>query len=264
LHRVLTPWRFWRSVRVETPIDWRGVAWWVVLCLVLLGPVWIVMGWFAGSLATTLGSLNTFRGTGTFGMRWLDSTLGQMLIDLESVWSDWNSGWLILDTPAWLRAGVATMVAIPLMFLLFPFTRERSKVRTALVLRAAAYSMAWAIPFLVWSATSWACWCAWVAWYTPRWARGGIPSQWSSVLDVLELIGEYSPLRLVDQWSNDPIPAWLALVPFAWLAAFWLFAMKRSWRMPDWLPAWLSCCAVGGVLSFLMMLFDDRIFARMF
>ena len=63
-------------------------------------------------------------------------------------------------------------------------------------------------------------------------------------------------------WLVSRPPAYFAVPVAAWIATYWLFAMKRSWRMPDWRAAWLACASVALVLTLFALLTDESLLAH--
>lgn len=257
---VLVPWKFWKRVTVETPIHTRGVIRWLV-CLValvcalpLLAPsVLYLPGYIVSALTSTGPSTPSY---------WLQEFPVAIALDM------WHRFHESLETltdyatelrvPMWTLVGAACSTAFPAIFFLLPFTRRASKVRAALVWRAAAYSLAWITPFIAWLLLSLTCQaiCDAVPWN----ARPGPIA--SFALNTCSWIAEHSPFHWSGWWLFSRPPAYFAVPVAAWIATYWLFAMKRSWRMPDWRAAWLACASVALVLTLFALLTDESLLAH--
>jgi hypothetical protein len=257
---VLFPWVFWREVTVETPIAWRGVVRWLA-CLSLLTLVLPLLAWPLLQLPGIVWNAVTAIGPASASF-WVNEFPVMVAMDVRDEFAD-----VIEDTrehvferdfPTWLIVGVACLIAFPVIFLLLPYTRRASKVRAALVARASAYSLAWLLSFAAWHVLSLA--CATIDNAVPWTARRGPVS--SFLLRTCETCAENTPFMWAGWWSGDGPPAWLAAPVAAWIGAFWLFAMKRSWRMPDWRAAWLACAAVALVLCVFAVLTDSSLLAK--
>lgn len=257
--RVLTPWRFWRDVRVESPIGARGVVEWLAvffgISVVMPVAAWPVLKCLVVVYEAVTGA-SAFSNWGS------SDPLGYMLYEARAGCND--VGDAITDAfdfgslPAWLLAGLAATSAFPGLFLLLPYTRRASKVRAALVWRAAAYSIAWLLPFAVWQLVSMV--CMMIRDQIPWNARPGPTMMFA--LDVLSAGADYSPFNWDGGWSYSRPPVWLAVLVFAWIGSFWLFAMRRSWRMRDWWAAWTACAVVAFLLSAFAVLSDAELLGK--
>lgn len=255
--RVLTPWRFWRDVRVEVPIRWRGVLTWLTY-LMLWTTLAPVIGW---ALFSALGSVYRSVTRGTFDL--LHALRYGLVSGLKDVGVNLAERATWTDFPTWTLVATAATVAFPMVFLMLPSTRRASKVRAALVWRATAYAVAWPVPFAVWSVLSLAC-MAITDQFGMRFRGWPGPRPTNVFLESLDLIAGHSPLAWESQggWNRDNAPHWLSLPVLVWISCFWLFAMKRSWRMPDWRAAWVACASVAFVLSLFALLTDGSLLAR--
>lgn len=130
----------------------------------------------------------------------------------------WLLGWPLLvaiSTPLW-----------PVCFALLPETRRRAKLRFVHIARASVYSCAWI-----------------VALYLP-WV---IEAAQELVHILFRLFGAAPPnlgvltikARWI-KWSNPWLPPTIAGICWAWLALWWLMAIRRGFRLDHPWGVWAS------------------------
>jgi hypothetical protein len=254
--RLILPWRFWQGIGVETPIVWRRTLRWLLIwfLVVSLGPIlWAMCMW--GTSGALLYQFGFTRQPALWNAHDHLSAATEMIVGRLKGHAELLPYVLThRERPPWLLVGPVATLSFVLVFMLLPTTRKLSKVRAALVWRASAYSVAWALAAALWGmvselaglVTSLTANRAFRVWGTP-------PSTWyGRVAEFLEHNGPMQRTSRSGDWLEQPY--WIAAIPLLWLSLYWLCAMKQSWRMKDWLPAWLSCVAVAVVASFLALL----------
>jgi hypothetical protein len=261
LWKLALPWRFWRSVNIETPVRKARIAWWLVWVTVgLLLMSWAFAGMFAfGSAALQPGPWITIQpgismtapNVGTLsGLPTFQPTLGQRFSNGAGAVGSRIATFDIRDvtTKHVLPASCAGAVAgvFILVFCCLPVTRMRAKVRLALVFRVAAYSFAWfGLAIFVNCVVI-------IAQYAESAITGGIVSGVPS-----SRFADWRGLpTLFDTWgywwgsntSHMAAQTWWLACMLAWLFVYWWFALRRGLRMKE-APAVLLACGIPACIA---------------
>lgn len=209
---TLRPRRFWTRIRLEIPVVVRRAALWPV---VLTAGVWAL----GSILWNVVGLPSVIVGGGVQGWAgvlnsWLDP-IGQLRVGLGG----WSFGWAY-RAPGWTEY-LAPLAAMSVVWgglmLVLPSTLRAARVRRAHVLRATAYSLAWAplaagVKVLdgVWFSL-----CQVLAPSTPRGPAGPVPWLWN--------------MRPSD-WLQGVAPLALVLMT-VWLMVWWRRVLGTGFRL---------------------------------
>jgi len=225
---AVTPWRFWRRVRLETaqsvPDRLRWALIWLLL-MPLFGLVLSIMGYSA--LETYYFTMRQVWN----GTTWVPQTNATFtLVDVLARWQIeavmvaerpmelWNDVLRLTMRSFLFTSTIIALIGFPLMMLALPFSRAQSKVRMAHVWRAAVYGAAPVPVLLMLLAASMA-----IAVLTAP--LGG----------ALSRIMMMPPVYMW-RWITRPeaADAWLSLAIAAWFLVWWGCAFKIGFRMKDW------------------------------
>lgn len=231
------PGRFYARVLMTHRFDWRRMLLWPLLILLPLH-----------ALASALGSVRIAAFPRTFGS--MTGVTGWQVVGYLSSWTFpiaslqpsaigtmWPPQivWLLSGAPAYVYMALAMHGGYAALMLVLPTTRRIAKLRIGHIARAAVYGLAW-VPLL----------CVFRA------ARNGLllvqaaatpmPAGWPGV-------GAPGPrpVRLAD-FGEEPIRFLL----MAWVALWWLSAMRRGWKLSEYWLVW-GVLTVAAVLTALTM-----------
>lgn len=244
------PWIFWAKVKLHHTIN----LWRVVLAL-LLGVLAlhvlhvfflsITLWRYAGAAPAVLGGA-----TLTPPPAWAYASLFLYPIVVPEPTLAWTSvsgvaptatctGWALVPQHQWMHAMLLwapiAILAWPLMFFALPITRRRAGVRWAHIRRAALYPVAVQIPLSLIALVA-AAWDA--AWSNvPSWLGARFGLFWGG------------PPRFDERLTGIV----LALFPF-WLGLWWLFAIRRGWRVSAAFLVWLLLQIAVALAAFIVCL----------
>jgi len=215
----------WGSLNIANPIERRRL---VVFAVLMLALTHITAGgvnaWYASGLHDSV-RFNFGSGlTGRWSVRY-DADLAMRVFVrpfrfttfTPSASGTWSGGRVHQTrTPAYLLLMLAPACAFPLAFLVLWQTRGRAQILPEHALRIGVYSLAVLPPMMI-------------AW-SFRQSATGAPTRW-----------EGTAYLIMSGWAFIPLAA------FAWLALYWLIAIKVYLRLDAWFGAWLATTTVAGV-----------------
>jgi hypothetical protein len=251
---LLTLWppRFWRKVRLESPVNARRAALWPFLITLVV--------WATGSILCNASLLADVYRAGPRGWR---PTPNEVLAGLCNGWIDpiaaverWRLGvWKFRWSPdfhAWVRYFaplIAMSISWLLLMLVLPSTLRAARIRRAHVVRAFGYSLAW-LPALALTHLADGLWLA-----------------MRSALSTPSAMGLPTFMPVLPTWYMRD--AWLPifLVLTAWLLLWWWCALAGGFRLRHAGRIWLTLAfastlawAIGliacGGLAYLMMEYE--------
>ncbi|MEZ6235455.1 MAG: hypothetical protein R3B68_14810 [Phycisphaerales bacterium] len=229
---VARPWAFWKRVQLHMKPRLGRAAVWVLAALLAT----VLLRGTLGSVDFLMASANPSSGFVTRYWMPLDpSNLGVW----EWVWACppfdartwyaggmglvmwWTDGWVpivLLATPIWA-----------LSFALLPQTRRRAKVKAAHIARAFIYSCAWLSMLLL----------PWIFQYLVRLA------EFAATNTPFPSLFEWA--RYDPHWLFDVFP--LAIAVWLWLAIWWLFAIRRGFRLQHPTAVWFALWVINGLAA---------------
>ncbi len=222
--RAATPPRFWRRVGIDAAFS--PVAWLVFL---MFWPVALRLGSISAYLLAHelfwRGQIRLGRATVAGISRQRDELIQAALTSPGLTQGEFRAG----EGPALLATALTSMVVIPAMFLVLPWTRRQAKLRAAHIVRAAVYSTVCLLPLLLLELgiTGIGLGAALNGRLVSNWRGGGLDQAFQT------LVGVYQ------SWT-------LALLTLAWVLWWWHEAIVRGWNIHRGGTIWslLTVCAV--------------------
>ncbi len=243
---AVTPWRFWRRVRLETLQNVPDRMRWMLLWLLLIPTVALVMSIMGYSALQTYFFMarQVWNGTTWMAQTNVSFTLTDVLahwqIQAEIIGQRpaevWNDVQRLAVRSYLITAGIIGLVGMPLMMLALPLSRAQSKVRMAHVWRAAVYAAAPVPLVLLLLALSM--------------AAAVLTAPLGGALSRIMMTPPVYMWRWITQPESDDV--WLFLVLAAWFLVWWGCAYKIGFRMKDWwavLAATFVPVAIAAVLG---------------
>jgi len=245
---ALRPWRFWRLVRLETPVRSDRVVLWLAIAVV---GVWAV----CGGLSTALGVVSLW--VMQYQPGWHVYAEPVTLGVVEPQWGS-TMELRVARGGVWILAGIAASLMAGLMVLLLPDTRRRAKLRGVHVARGAAYGLAWLVAVLVVRGL----------WYVLSFGLS-IATSYQMAPARRALYTGPSGLSLVSRWVGDVgevfNEGWwlLAIATLAWVLVWWRSALREGWRVEEPGKVWFAV-AVPACLAFVAVLLYSSLGAQLF
>jgi hypothetical protein len=247
--RALFPFVFWRHVALESPRNATRRAWWL-LCTLLIWPFLVSATLLVVScIAVAVNPSPTVIWNGSAWVvsappsSW-DLLVSRSLAVFPNAASVFTSPILALasvlrvEGAALLLCGSLSGAAgFPLMLVVLPFSRAKSKVRIAHLARASAYALA-PTPLLV----ALICYIVYDYGPLPVWVPAGIAALLSFIVNPM------GPSGLI-----------LLGAPLVWFALWWFFALRTGFRMKDWLPVLISMLIPTALLSLVLAVLVMRL-----
>ncbi|MBC7834638.1 MAG: hypothetical protein H7Y88_05995, partial [Phycisphaerales bacterium] len=213
LARSLTPWRLWRTLRMEHPVRLGRLAVYLIGALVVYTTTLLVLG-----IAEPL-VWNAVQGRGAWTWTQMSRENGAALV-VRAIWpySDryWSGGSSLDGTAPLLCIISAATMLVPVCFVLLPSTLRSCRVRRVHLVRIGAYSVA------------------------------GVTAPWLllRMIDLFAASGLMVPLVWVIETK------WLAPTGSAlWLLFYWPLACRQYLRLPHALGVGVSIAAISLLLT---------------
>lgn len=242
--RSLNPRTFWRDVRLEVaPRLWR-LFWYVVISLIVLSlahPAVAIISraWWYFANAT---------GAARFSGKRFATPWGELDLACRDFMQ--NAPFYVgaIKHLLWPAIAVAMIFMPPFVLMCLPWTRARSKVRFAHVVRAAVYAIAPVIALLTWS---WLIGLL-VAIYQQV-SSNPWNSPWFGILDPFTPTGTYGfGFTMPFHWAC-----------LAWYLLYWWCVLTNGWRMDDYRKVYVAIIVPSLLLGFILLLLSPGFLLRL-
>ena len=231
---VARPWAFWKRLQLHMKPRLGRAAVWVLAALLAT----VLFRGVLGSADFAIGAL--YPAAPSVAQFWTTNDLSDPGA-WEWVWACppidartwypggfhlvqwWTDGWVpiaILATPIWA-----------ISFALLPQTRRRAKVKAVHIVRAFIYSCIWLTMLLL----------PWIFQYLVRFVAAGLNAVQVPFPSFLRWMG-FDP-----HWLRNAIP--LAIAVWLWLSIWWLFAIRRGFRLQHPTAVWFALWIINGLAA---------------
>jgi len=241
--RSLNPRTFWRDVRLEVPPRIARLLWYTVIPVFALSlphfAIFIISHawWYFTNAA----------GAARFGIKRYPTPWGELHLGLQDFLQQMPHFVGSVKHLLWPAVIVAMIAMPPFVLLCLPWTRARSKIRFAHVVRAAAYATAPAVALVAWSFVI----SLLVAFYQQS-AVNPWSQPWFIKLDPLIATGRYGfGVTMPFHW-----------VCLAWYLFYWWCVLKTGWRMDDHRKVYVAIIIPALLLACILLLLSPGFLLR--
>jgi len=223
---TLLPWVFWSRIQIDQrtrPSLWAA---WVFLLLV---PAHLC----AALLGIAVWHLRL--GMSAAPVRFAPQALDYVSYFTFPVWTlrGGRAAWLAGTWPGYILPAAVFFLAWPALLMMLPITRDRARLRWEHVLRGLVFGMAWVLPLVLFRA-------------------GRNFTSVVALLNAPSLPGASSyPFGVTTRLAQCDPGLWGSVL-FIWIAAWWLAACVRGWRIADGYVVWIMltvAAALGAAIA---------------